>query len=175
MVASDIGTFIVNKNDTGVGWQLSEYGSHDSHELKIIRDVMRTLKKTKPNLVAADVGANIGIHSVVLSSEVGEFGRVHAFEPQRIIFNMLAGNMALNSISNVHCFHQAVSDSVGFVDIPQFDYGKPLSFGSVEFGGIQHESIGQEPMHDPARQEKVGTVTLDHLAFEQLDFLKIDV
>jgi len=29
ITSSEIGTFIINKKDVGVGWQLSEYGYYD--------------------------------------------------------------------------------------------------------------------------------------------------
>ena len=80
--------------------------------------------------MALDIGANIGIHSVVLSSEVGE-GRVYSFEAQRFLFNMLVGNIALNSLENEFFYHNAVSNQNELIDIPTFDYGKPMSFGGV--------------------------------------------
>ncbi len=172
ITATDLGTFIINKNDIGVGWQLSEFGTYDPKEISLMRQVMHFLRAKKENLVALDIGANIGIHSVVLSSEVGE-GRVYSFEAQRIIFNMLCGNIAINSLENVHCFHNAVSDVSELIDIPQFDYGKPMSFGSVEFTGFQNEKIGQEPRYDLS--EKVPTIVLDDVSFQQVDFMKIDV
>ncbi len=175
VIATEIGTFIINKNDLGVGWQLSEYGTYDPQELQLVRNLMSVLRGVRPNLVAIDIGANIGIHSVILSKEVGLRGKVFAFEAQRIIFNMLAGNVALNSLSNVHCYHHAVSDSAGSINIPQFDYGKPMSFGSVEFGGQQIENIGQNPLNDIENQEIVSTIAIDDLGFNQLDFMKIDV
>ena len=172
IVATDIGTFIINKNDLGVGWQLSEYGTYDPQELHAFRDVLRILKTTTPNLVVLDVGANIGVHSVVMSQEVGG-GAVFAFEAQRIIFNMLAGNIALNSLSNVLCFHNAVTDTPGLIDIPIFDYGRPMSFGSVEFGGLQIEDIGQKPI--VGQSEKVTGLVIDQMDFQQIHFMKIDV
>ena len=173
VVATDIGSFIINKNDLGVGWQLSEYGTYDSAELYSVRGLLKILRDKKQNLVALDIGANIGVHSLVLSQEVGELGTVYAFEAQRIIFNMLAGNMALNSIGNVFCFHNAVSDVSQPIDIPIFDYGKPMSFGSVEFGGVQIENIGQKPQSGVS--EKVLTLVIDEMNFSSIDFLKIDV
>ncbi|MDR3540949.1 MAG: FkbM family methyltransferase [Desulfosporosinus sp.] len=175
IIATDLGTFIINRNDLGVGWQLSEYGIYDRVEMNYIKALMEFLRTLKPNLTVIDAGANIGMHSFVFSSQVGPLGQVYAFEAQRIIFNMLAGNMAINSISNVHCFHNAVSNEITFIDIPQFDYGKPLSFGSVEFDGEQKENIGQERIKDEARQEQVFTVVLDDCKFDQVDFIKIDV
>ena len=172
ITSSDIGIFIINKNDTGVGWQLSQFGTYDQKELEAIREIMRFLRTLNPKLVALDIGANIGIHSVVLSSEVGE-GRVYSFEAQRVVFNMLVGNIALNSLENVFCYHNAVSNQNELIDIPTFDYGKPMSFGSVEFGGAQNESIGQAPFFGAC--EKVPTIVLDEVNFQQVNFMKIDV
>jgi FkbM family methyltransferase len=50
---------------------------------------------------AVDVGANIGIHSLVLSRCVGENGRVYSYEPSGSICEKLRENMALNGIQNV--------------------------------------------------------------------------
>ena len=172
ITTTDLGTFIINKNDIGVGWQLSEFGTYDPNEISLMRQVMHFLRTKKENLIALDVGANIGIHSVILSSEVGG-RRVYSFEAQRIIFNMLCGNIAINSLENVLCYHNAVSDVNELINIPQFNYGMPMSFGSVEFAGVQNEKIGQEPRYDLS--EKVSTIVLDDVSFQQVDFMKIDV
>jgi FkbM family methyltransferase len=173
VVATDIGTYIINKNDTGVGWQLSEYGTYDPNELEAIKEIFKILKTGTPNLVALDIGANIGIHSVLLSEQVGPKGVVHAFEPQRLIFNMLAGNIALNSIGNVLCHHNAVTDSAGPIKIPIYDFGKPMSFGSVELGGAQKEDIGQIPISD--KSDIVTGICIDGMDLHQINFIKIDV
>lgn len=145
VVATDIGSFIINKNDTGVDWQLSKYGTYDPNELEAIKELFKVLRNKTENLVTLDIGANIGIHAVVLSEQVGSRGFIYAFEPQRIIFNMLAGNMARNSIGNVLCHHNAVTDLPGPIEFPAFDYAEPMSFDSIEFSGIQKEDIGQMP------------------------------
>lgn len=173
VISTDIGSFIINKNDLGVGWQLSHYGTYDPNELQAIKELLRVLRNFKPNLVVLDIGANIGVHSVALSGSVGPSGVIYAFEAQRIVFNMLAGNIALNSLGNILCFHNAVSDVPGYIDIPIFDYGKPMSIGSVEFSGTQKEDIGQKPLDGIA--EKVPAVLIDSLNLNQLDFMKIDV
>lgn len=173
LISTEIGSFIINKNDIGVGWQLSEFGTYDPAELDAVKGILGILRDLYPNLVALDIGANIGVHSVIMSSEVGSAGAVYAFEAQRIIFNMLAGNVAINSINNVFCFHNAVTDISEPIDIPIFDYGKPMSFGSVEFGGVQRESIGQSPGKGHA--EQVLGLTIDEMGFNQIHFMKIDV
>ncbi|HIP60545.1 MAG TPA: FkbM family methyltransferase, partial [Campylobacterales bacterium] len=90
-------------------------------------------------------------------------GRVYAFEPQRIVFQTLCANMALNSISNVETFQVAVSDEEGFIMIPDFDYAKENNFGGIELDKF-------------TKGVKVPKVKLDDfLELERLDFIKIDV
>ena len=57
-----------------------------------------------PGSVVIEVGANIGAHTVGLARLVGPQGRVLAFEPQRLPFQNLCANVALNSLDNVDCF-----------------------------------------------------------------------
>jgi FkbM family methyltransferase len=159
----------------GVGWQLRERGSYDPHEMLAVRRLCASLRRLRGDLVAVDVGANIGAHSLVLANEVGPTGKVFAFEAQRIVFYMLAGNLALNSIENVYAFHNAVSDQSGSIEIPQFDYSRPFSVGSVEFGDKQTEDIGQERLSLPEKRDFVETIRLDEKLASHVDFLKIDV
>jgi FkbM family methyltransferase len=173
VMGTEQGTFIVNKNDLGVGWQLSTNGAYDPDEVELFRGLVGSLHRD--DAVVLDIGANIGIHAVTLADMVGPKGTVHAFEAQRIVFYMLAGNIALNSIENVHCHHMAVGAAVGKIQIPQFDYDKPLSFGSVEFGAEQREQIGQLRRNDPSRQEHVDLVSIDSMAFPAVHLMKIDV
>jgi len=173
VMATEQGTFIVNRNDQGVGAQLWTRGAYDPDEIELFRLLIGALRRD--DAVVLDIGANIGVHSVCLADVVGPRGRVYAFEAQRIVFNMLAGNIALNSLENVFCRHAAVGAAAGRLEIPQFDYGKPFSVGSVEFGERQVEAIGQARGHDPARVEYVEVVTVDGLALPAVHLMKVDV
>lgn len=51
-----------------------------------------------------DIGANIGLYSVLLAKAVGESGRVFAFEPEERAGNRLQQNVAANNLSNVRIF-----------------------------------------------------------------------
>lgn len=175
ITATDIGTFIVNRHDLGVGKQLLDTGIYERDELALLRGVVLALGRQRANLTMLDVGANIGVHSVHLAPLLGPFGKVHAFEAQRIVFNMLAGNVALNSLENVYCHHCAIGKTNGQIEIPQFDYSSPLGVGSVEFGEAQNEFIGQQRGRDPSRQELVRLVAIDGLGLDHVDLIKIDV
>jgi len=88
---------------------------------------------------------------------------VIAFEPQRIVFQTLCANMALNSITNAVCYPFAVGNENGMLQLPDFDYSKEGNFGGIE---IDKFNQGQ-PVH---------IVKLDDfLQPQKLNFLKIDV
>ena len=57
--------------------------------------------------VAMDVGANIGMTSLLLSQASGE---VHAFEPAQTTFGMLEENIRLNGIRNVTTYNCGLGD-----------------------------------------------------------------
>lgn len=51
--------------------------------------------------LAVDVGANLGIHTLLLSCCVGDEGRVIAFEPLPLLYERLCANVELNGLTNV--------------------------------------------------------------------------
>jgi FkbM family methyltransferase len=68
---------------------------------------------------AWDVGANVGIWSLVLSKLVGENGSVHSFEPVNSTRTMLLENLSLNRVTNVvvNSFALSNSNSNGVINI----------------------------------------------------------
>ena len=90
------GPMLFNKFDIYVGGSLSKYGEFSVGEQELFQRVVR------PGQVVVEVGANIGAHTVELARLVGPEGEVHAFEPQRIVFQTLCANLALNQLTNVH-------------------------------------------------------------------------
>jgi FkbM family methyltransferase len=129
----------------------------------------------QPQSGLSRLGANFGTHTLGLAPDVGPQGRSHAFEPQRIIFNMLAGSVALSSRTNQFCYKMAVGNREGKVAIPQFDYRQTLNFGSIEFGTEQREKLDEARGHDPERIEYVPLTTVDRFSFDRVDMMKIDV
>jgi FkbM family methyltransferase len=135
-------------------------------------DYLISLLENKPGAVFLDIGANVGTFSFALRPYCDA---VYAFEPQRLIFNMLAGSVALNGWTNVYCFHVAIGNHHGSVEVPQFDYTKACSFGSIEFGERQREPLSQERGADPDKAEHVSLAPLDMWNFRRVDLIKIDV
>lgn len=150
------GTMIYNRNDIYVGRSLEKYGEFSEGEGDLFRQVV------KPGQVVVEVGANIGAHTVLLAILAGPKGRVHAFEPQRLVFQMLAGNMAINNLNNVFCYQKAVGNAPGSVLVPVLDCERENNWGGLGLG-------------DWKRGEPVEVITLDGLNLHACDFLKIDV
>ena len=183
IVPTAYGTMIVNRNDWmesngdrfGVGWELMETGRYMQVELD---NLTLFLGSCKPNPVLLDIGANIGVHSLLLSSLAGGQGIVHAFEAQRIVYQMLLGNLAINSIENVYTRQVAIGAASGTLRLPPVDYSR-----NWNFGGMALIDEGPDPQFVPGsaersaadRKEDIEVITLDSLALPRVDFLKIDV
>jgi len=143
-------------NDLYAGRSLDLYGEYSEGETVLFHEIVR------PGMVIVEAGANIGGHTVCLSEAVGANGLVYAFEPQRVIFQMLCGNVALNRQRNVVARQAALGSKPGCLGVPPVDYTQENNFGGVSLGA---EAFG----------EGVEVVTLDALRLPRCDFIKIDV
>ncbi len=97
-------------------------------------DELRYLhRKLRPGDVFIDVGANIGLWTLVAASAVGPSGRVFSFEPNPATFDRLAENIRLNKKDAViEVFQEAVSKDdniVSFVCDPQHNLSAISSRG----------------------------------------------
>jgi len=151
------GLMLYNVNDLFVGRSLDIYGEFSEAEVELFRQIVR------PGATVVDVGANIGAHTLFFAGTVGKTGLVLAFEPQRVVFQMLCANMALNDIRNVHCFQMALGSKAGQAYIPIPDYDTQGNFGGLSLN--EEKGAGEEVM----------IMTLDAINFPRLDFVKIDV
>ena len=84
------GTLLFNQNDRFIGKSLELYGEYSEGEIDLFRQVVQ------PGTIVLEIGANIGTHTLFFARQVGHDGLVIAFEPQRLVFQCLCANMALN-------------------------------------------------------------------------------
>lgn len=75
------------------------------------RDFVRSF--LRPNDTFVDVGANIGLFTVIAARRVGPAGRVLAFEPTTKTYQRLLENVSLNGLLNVSAYRMALSDTDG--------------------------------------------------------------
>jgi FkbM family methyltransferase len=151
---------IFNVHDQHIGRSLDLYGEWAESELELLGLFI------KPGDVVIDVGANIGTHTVFFAQRVGATGQVHAFEPQRIVFQSLCANLALNGLLNVRAFHAAVAREPGTIAVPPVAYAEPGNQGGVALA-TNATAAGEG--------ERVPLMTLDGLGIDRCRLLKIDV
>ncbi len=123
------GPLLFNRHDQYVGASLRKYGEFSPGEAELFRKLLH------PGAIVVEVGANIGAHTVELSRMVGPQGVVVAFEPQRIVFQTLCANLALNSCANVHAFPFAIGAAPGQIIVPALPPDQPANFGGVSLLG----------------------------------------
>lgn len=128
----------------------------------------------RPGDMAFDVGANIGIYSVLLSQLCGATGRVWAFEPVPDTYWRLRETLVLNRCVNVAAVQSAVCEKDGVARLnlfdPEFSEWNTLGTPAIRREGSlisPHESID------------VPACTLDEFCsrekIERVNFLKVDV
>lgn len=150
------GRMLFNVNDVYIGRSLDLYGEFSEGEVELFRQIV------KPGHIVLDLGANIGVHTVPLARLTGPQGAVLAFEPQRLVFQTLCANVALNSFTNVWCFNAAAGDVPGTVHVPALNPTVQNNFGGL---GLLGRSQG----------EPVQQLRIDDLPIGRCTFMKIDV
>ena len=143
------------KRDLYVGRSLDLYGEFSEAEGRVLAGL------APEGGLAIEAGANIGAHTVALARAVGPRGAVIAFEPQRVLYQMLCANLALNEIRNVHAINAGVGAERGRARVPAIDYAAEGNFGGVTLGAERGEIVPVE--------------TLDASPLRRLDLLKVDV
>jgi FkbM family methyltransferase len=151
------GYIVYNKNDIYGGQGIERYGEDAELECQILRQMCM------PGQIVVEVGANIGTRTMVFAQRVGPSGFVYAYEPQRIVFQTLCANLAVNSIVNVDARCAAVGAEQRWVAMPNLNYSQRGNFGGVEVCPL-------------GTGRRVPQVRLDDdLDISRLDLLKIDV
>ena len=93
------GVFSFCHFDQFIGLSLREYGEFSEIELSLMS------KFIMKDDVVFDIGSNIGAFTVPFAKKVGELGQVYAFEPQKVIYELLQDNVNKNKLKNVKLFN----------------------------------------------------------------------
>jgi FkbM family methyltransferase len=125
----------------------------------------------RPGDVFFDVGANVGLYSMLASRWSGPYGRVFSFEPSEREFRHLREHLELNGLVNVTTIRSAVVDHDGIFDLRV-----------AEFPHAGHNTITETFVYDAVvakHTERVEGITLDRFAsesrLEHVDLVKVDV
>ena len=174
-VKTDYGEMIILTKDT---YQSNAFRdtkkAYDWEEVDLLNNIVKNIKEP----VFFDIGANLGAFTLGLAKNIKQNnGVIFSFEPQKVVHNCLSQSIELNDYNNINLYHAAIGNSQdSFIEVPQFDYSKTCSFGSIEFGESQKEKLHQDRLQNP-NKEYVPIYSLDSFIdkIHKLDLLKIDV
>ena len=105
--------------DETVELGIYRYGIYEAGTIRVLRGCLR------PEDVFVDIGASVGLMSLVASRLVGPRGRVFAFEPQEASFAFLTRNLVRNGAANVTPLRLAVGSTKGTLPL----YARPRARG----------------------------------------------
>lgn len=129
----------------------------------------------QPGDIAFDVGANLGLYSVLLSRLCGPAGRVWAFEPVPDTYWRLRETLALNRCDNVIPVQRAICEKDGIARMNLFD----PQFSEWNTLGTPTMRAKDGSLVSPSRSVEVPAHTLDQFCdaqrIERINFLKVDV
>lgn len=122
------------------------------------------VKHITPDAVVYDVGANYGIHTLLMA-RLATKGTVYAFEPMPAIMHALRENVALNGFRNVRFVPLALSNESGTAE---FVTGHHRGAGHLRSAGTSEGTRSQ-----------VETCSIDEFVYSRANpaptFLKVDV
>ena len=140
----------------------------DGRVIKLINE------SVKDGDIVLDIGANIGLMTLVLGKKVGKFGKVYSFEPGPISHSLLARNVYANidKTGEIVFFKQAMTDVDGPVEL--FINRSGESDNQVHRGVDEYIYINEKSR----KKVIVDGITLDSFAatFQSLKvrFIKMD-
>jgi FkbM family methyltransferase len=146
-------------------------GGFENKELEIFQS---SLDKGS---ILVDAGANIGLYSIIGSRIVGTTGKVYAFEPSKVTFNLFLKNIELNKINNIIPINMGLGDKTG----ESLFLSQDLKTGDGE-KYISKNGNGRSDNNESEGVPFSEVITLDTLDnfqrkndIKKVDFLKIDV
>jgi FkbM family methyltransferase len=148
-------TAMINED---VGWRLFVDGEYERRELDAIS------KFALDGEIILDIGANIGIYSILLAKSA-PLGTVYAFEPVPRNRAFIAFNAMINGLKNVIIEPSVVSDTVGEIEF-------------TESEDAAYSSILDTGRKSPGKTFKIASNTLDNFVLslgKKVSIIKIDV
>lgn len=152
---------IITTEDDDIDYNLLARGTYEAGTLNIIQSCLRR------GDVFIDIGANIGLMSLVASIAVGEEGVVYAIEPEPNNFRLLKQNVGINGIQNISLHNIGIAASRSKLTIYR---NHNANRGTASFNPNSPEA---------SESAAVEVIPLDELvvqnALSEVRMLKIDV
>lgn len=152
------GASLVVLTNEVIGWRLASRKQYEKNELSVLEQLIQQ------DDFCVDIGANIGIYSVLMAKKASE-GSVVAFEPIPLPRAILELNAVINGLSNLKVYDNVVSDTLGVV---KFSVTGDTAYSSMQLTGSAKHVMSLA----------VQSRTLDEMFTAEgrkVDIVKIDV
>lgn len=143
-----------------IGKELESNGIFESHVVKQFEKIV------KPTDIVVDIGANIGLHTLLLSKLAY---KVIAIEPCLENYMLLQENLFINKIFNVSSYMMGTSDKE---ETPQLVYYSETNTGLARFENSSLVSVND--IRNIDRELRIQCMPLDNLNLKKVDLIKID-
>jgi len=157
MVPHDGVQVALDRADRSVSSAIIESGTWEPHVERVLSELLAE------GSVFVDIGANVGWHSALAATLVGDAGLVYAVEPNPENAKLIAETIRHNKLTNMRLLPFALSEQAGYALFRS-------AIGSN--GGFADRDRSE--IIDP-RVTIVPTVRFDDLEIEHVDVIKIDV
>jgi len=147
--------FVVMKNDTCVSDCLRTNVLYEKFLLAFVSKYIPTNK----NMI--DVGANIGVWSIIFRNVINAVNYIYAFEPQQEIYDCLQKNIILNNMNNIIAYNCALSDANN-VKYMNSSYDDKQNFGAFR-------------INETDKLLQINCRVGDEYEIDNVGFIKIDV
>jgi FkbM family methyltransferase len=145
-----------------IDWSVYFYGAYEKGILLLMKDLI----KNRQDSVFIDVGANVGQHSLFMSTVCAE---IHAFEPYKKMSDFLLAKILVNNCSNIFIHHVGLGARNELLD-----YYAPVGHNTGTGSFI--EEHGQNNNIKVGKLEIVqGDFIISQLKLKRIDLIKIDV
>ncbi len=115
--------------------------------------------------VCVDLGANVGLYSMLMARQVGNEGKVYSFEPGKVAYSLMKANIEINKLNNITTINAAVSDESGL--------GKLFL---CETGDSDNTLVDTANPNDLRTPVDIDLIALDdYFKGEKIDFVKMDI
>lgn len=104
------GGFILSPFDDIISQYIQRCGEWESIHIQIVKELI----PSGPDVLYLDIGANFGVWTVSLANHVKSTGVVISFEDHKQLSMLLAGNIAINELKNVHVVNTVPTDKKNF-------------------------------------------------------------
>ena len=167
LVNAKHGDFMFYNYDEFVGMSIREYGEWSE---KLLQKILLLLNESD---YVVDIGSHVGLMTIPIAKKIGDKGLVYSFEPQKMIYNLQCGNLALNNIKNVEIFNAAMGKSTGEIFVDDIDYAKVGNFGG--FGIKKDYDYSKFIKTNDKKTMKVEVKKLDQfLSLKKCNLIKLE-